>query len=324
MAYGSLLSDSEFLKINGSRITAIYGRMETAFRTDQLLVDAYDKKPDYYLLVTEDRDYDYKKNEWIDKPDIKTKKLPKEIAALFGPQEINGTKVYVTRMSIRKRCSGNGSFTDQTFDFGGGCGALSKTISYYRLKRWDNAYNLSVFQGEELGKKFEKAIVGKSYKVEALPDWFDIEYPCSYIRTEGGLNYPDVKLDSWRWSFGRPYVSNDYSNNYPNKKHIRVFHAEWNAHLYFEAVDEPKEGDDNLVQITFSYGYEKKGDQFCHIAGWNETKKEDPNGIIRWKILKVNEKENWPYEVAAVINDKIQFKRTACNLYYRLVRMAKI
>ena len=179
MAYGKLLPESQFPKINGTRINAIYGKMETAHRTDSILSDAYDKKPDYYLLVTEERYYD-KDGKWVDKPNLKVRELPKEIAELFGPQEINGEKIYVTRMYIRTGGSGNGSFIDQTLDFSGSCGALGKTISYYRLKRWDDAYKLAVFQGEELGNKFEAAIVGKSYKVEALPSDFDYEYPPEY------------------------------------------------------------------------------------------------------------------------------------------------
>jgi hypothetical protein len=116
MAYGRLLSDKEFPKINGVKVSAIYGKMETAYRDDQLLSDAYDKKPDYYLIVTEDRYFD-KNGNWKNRKNITTRELPLEIAQFFGPQEINGIKVYVTRMYIRERCSGNGGFIDQTLDF---------------------------------------------------------------------------------------------------------------------------------------------------------------------------------------------------------------
>ena len=327
MAYGKLFYDSEFPKINGMKITAIYGRMETAHRTDQILSDAYDEKPDYYLLVTDERDYTNMKSG--KKPNIMTRELPKEIAAFFGEQEINGEKVYVTRMTIRERCSGNGSFVDQTLDFSGSCGAFCKVISYYRLKRWDKAHNLAIFKDEELGKKIESAFSGKSYKVEALPKDFDYEYPCSYIRTEGGLNYPDTKLSGWRWIYGSPYVRNIYDS-----KFIRVFMEGLNAHVYLEEVD-PQEGDIDLIKVQFRREYDSKilgnkGDYFCNVVTWAPSKIEAPGEIIRYNVLKrtKHRQENGGGEsiqVAAILNEKIQFKQDEWpNGFYRLVNLKVI
>lgn len=324
MAYGSLFSDHQFPKINGTKINAIYGKMKTAHRTDQILGDAYDKKPDYYLLVTDERDYD-KDGKWCDKPNIMTRELPKEIAEFFGPQEINGEKIYVTRMYIRPRSSGNGSFIDQTLDFSGSCGALGKTISYYRLKRWDSACKLSIFKGEELGKKIESVFSGKSYKVEALPSDFDYEYPCSYVRTEGGLNYPDTKLTGWRWSHGSPYVRNAH-----DKKHIRVFMEELKAHVYLENV-EPKEGDTDLIKVQFSREYDSaikgnRGDYFCNVVTWAPSKTEASGEIIRYNILKViKEEHRTTVKTAAMLNDKIQFKRDEwADGFYRLINFSNL
>lgn len=310
-----LIKYEELPVINGVRINSIYGRMETAYSTDQLLSDAYDEKPDYYLLCTDD--FDYKDGRRVDKKDLKVKELPKELAALFGKQEINGGSVYVTRMTFRTSCSGNGSFTDNSISLDGGCGATSKCITYYRTKRWDKAHSGAVFIGEPLEKKI-LAVLGKKFKVEALPDGFDVEFPCTYVRNEGGLNYPDLKLPSWRWLYGSPYVTFD------NGKNIRVFFEDYNAHLYLERLDTVEEGDEDLVSITFNYGHDKKPDQFCNIAQWADTKKEDPKGIIRFKVLKVDEKANWSYKVAAMVNDKEQFKRDTHNTFYRLVSMIKI
>lgn len=323
MAYGSLFSDSEFPKINGTKINSIYGKMETAHRTDQILSDAYDRKPDYYLLITDDRDF--KNGKWINKPNIMTRELPKEIAEFFGQQEINGEKVYVTRMYIRERCSGNGSFIDQTLDFSGSCGALSKTISYYRLKRWDNAYKLSIFKGEELGQKIESVFYGKSYKVEALPNDFDYEYPCSYIRTEGGLNYPDTKLSGWRWLYGSPYVRNQY-----DKKCIRVFMETLNAHVYLEEI-EPKNGDNDLIHIQFKNEYDhkmmgNKGEYFCNIITWMKDKKEAPNEMVRYTVLKKNKSpQGDTIQVAAMIGEKVQYKKEMWTRgFYRLLKISYI
>ena len=327
MAYGKLFSRDEFPKVNGVRITAIYGRMETAYSSSSLLTDAYDKKPDYYLLVTEDRDY--KDGKWIDKPNIMTRELPKEIAEFFGPQDINGNKVYVTRMSIRKSCSGNGSFTDETLDFSGSCGALGKTISYYRLKRWDNAYSLSIFEAEELGKKIESVFCKKSYTVEALPSDFNYEYPCNYIRTEGGLNYPDTKCSGWRWLYGSPYIRNQY-----DKKCIRVFLEDLNAHVYLEEI-EPQEGDTDLIKVQFKREYDNKllgskGDYFCNVITWSSSKTEAPGQIVRYNVLKrtKHRKENGGGEsiqVAAMVGDEIQHKKDmGLDGFYRLIKFSTI
>lgn len=323
MAYGSLFSDNQLPKINGTRINSIYGKMETAHRTDQILSDAYDRKPDYYLLVTDERDY--KDGKWINKPNIMTRELPVEIAAFFGPQEMNGEKVYVTRMYIRTSGSGNGSFIDQTLDFSGSCGALGKTISYYRLKRWDNSYKLSIFKGEELGEKIESVFSGKSYKVEALPNDFDYEYPCSYVRAEGGLNYPDRKLTGWRRPYEMPYIKNSH-----DKKHIRVFMEDLNAHVYLEEV-EPNKGDTDLIKVQFSREYDSsikgnKGDYFCNVVTWSSSKTEAPGEIIRYNILKVDkDKYGTTVKTAAMLNDKVQFKRDEwASGFYRLIKFATI
>ena len=324
MAYGSLFSSGELPKINGTEICAIYGRMETAYRKDQILEDAYNQKPDYYLLVTEEKYY--KDGKFLQKRNIKTRELPPEIAQFFGEQNINGEKVYVTRMYIRTSCSGNGSFIDQTLDFSGGCGATSKTICYYRLKRWDNANKLAIFKGEELGEKIEAAFAKKSYTVKTLSEDFNVEYPTIWIRNENGLNYPDVKLPSWRWLYGEsPYVRNAH-----DPKQIRVFSESLKAHIYLEEV-EPKEGDTDLIQVQFKSEYKeelmgRKGDYFCNIVRWNDSKKEAPGQIVRFKVLKENKSpQGNTVQVAAMIGEKVQFKREEWKSgFYRLVRWVNV
>lgn len=321
-----IASYEELPKINGRRITSIYGKMETAYyEKGRILGDAYGEKPDYYLLVTEDRDY--RNGKWYDLPDIKTRELPKEIAQLFGPQNINGQKAYITRMWLRIRDSGHGGFIDGLCYLEGGCGAQSSSIVYYRTKRWKNAKG-NVFEGEEYAKKIN-SILGKPFTVEELPEWFDREYPCSYVRRVGGLNYPDLKLDSWRWSHGHPYVSNKYNDHgYPDTTNIRVFYEPYNAHLYLERVFEPKEGEEDLIDVTFSRHHDKKPHQFCNIGSWADTKEGAAKGeIIRWKVLNIskNTEQGWPFKVAAMLNDKVQFTRQGWgDCYYRINRISYI
>lgn len=300
-----LIKDNELPIVNGRRINAIYACMETAYRTDQILHDCYTDKPDYYHLVTDDRNY--KNGKWIDVPDLYVKKLPAELAALFGKVEVNGKTKLVTNLWFRTRDSSNGSFIDQSISFSSFC--------YYRLKRgtWGED---SVFQGEPFEEKI-KAVLGKKFTVEVLPKWYNVEYPHTPLRREGGLLYPDYKLSGWRRPYKMPFVS----NNYPKQDHIRVFYEDYNAHIFLSRVNEINEGDENLIAVSFSNDRDE-WDKFCCISTWAETKKEDPNGIIRFKALKF--KKEWGWEFAAMLNDKIQFKRMMNTHFYTIDRISKI
>ena len=305
-----LITDEELPRVNGVSINAIYAQMETAYRTDQIMRDANEKQvPDYYLLVTDDKDF--KDGKWKDVPDLKVRTLPPSLANLFGKHIINGETKFVTNLWIRTRCSGNGSFIDQSISF--------SSFSYYRTKRFTNSNESNVFIGEPFEENI-KAVLGKKFKAEVMPPEFDVEFPVCYIRREGGLNYPDTKLSGWRRYGNLPYVSN---NGY-NTDNIRVYYEPWNAHLFFQVVKEPEVGDEELVKIHFPRLQSESPDQFCHIARWNDTKKEDPDGIIRWTINKVDKKDNWSYHVTSVLNGRVQFKQQCHNDFYRLVSIVKI
>jgi hypothetical protein len=309
------MSDKRVMPIvNGSRIHAIYGRMETAFRTDQILEDAYNQKPDYYVLCTEDTQYI--NNKTVKKTNIKTKVLPKEIAVFFGIQELNGNKLYVTRMYFDNERS------EKVVELSGGCGAQHKSIRYFRSKRNGQDYPMVIFEGDELSNQLDN-ILGKKFEVEVCPEEYDIEYQCSYIRKEGGLNYPDLKLFSWRWLYGHPYVSNKYNENgQPDLNNIRVFFEPMMAHLYLTKVTELIDGDENLIQLNFKHSHDKKPDQFCTIHQWSHTKEQDPNGIIRYKILN---KTEFGLSIAAMINDIVQFKQDVrWGYFYKIQSISRI
>lgn len=300
-----IIKREELPVVNGRRINAIYACMETAYRTDQILHDCYTDKPDYYHLVTNDRDF--KDGRWFDVPDINVKTLPPALAALFGKVRINGEIKLVTNIWFRTSDSGNGSFTDQSISF--------KSFSYYRMERgtWGEG---SVFKGEPFEEKIN-AVLNHKFTVEELPEWYDREYPHTPLRRVGELLYPDTKLSGWRRSYDMPFVS----NNYPNNDHIRVFYAPYNAHIYLSRVKEIKKGDDNLVEVSFSRD-NNKWDKFCCISTWAETKKEDPLGIIRWKAL--TKTKEWGFEFGAMINDKVQFKRMLNSYLYTIDRISFI
>jgi hypothetical protein len=296
------------------------------YEKGRLLEDAYNEKPDYYLLCTDDTDVSQGYRNYKKYPNIKTEKLPDELAQFFGPQNVNGYNVYVTRMSFRTSDSGNGSFIDQFCSFEGGCGAQHKSITYYRTKRWPDTKpgNGAIFEGEDYAKRID-TILNKTFTVEETPEWYDVEYQCSYIRKLGGLNYPDVKCSGWRWSHGAPYVSNKYDDRgTPDFKHLRVYVENLKAHFYLEAAETLEVGDSNLVEITFSRHHDKNPNQFCNIGQWNDSKKEDPGGVIRWQVQHISDKKDgWPYKMAAVIGDKVQFTRhTWGSGYYRIQRIS--
>jgi hypothetical protein len=222
-------------------------------------------------------------------------------------------------MWFRTSDSGNGSFTDQFCDFSGGCGATSKSIVYYRTKRWNNTYSGAVFEGEKYAKRID-SILGKKFTVDELPDHFDVEFPCSYIRKIDGLNYPDVKCSGWRWSYGNPYVSNKYDlHGRPDRNNLKVYVENLSMHVYLTKDEiEFIEGEE-YVSVDFSREYDKNPNQFCRIGQWADSKKEDPNGVIKWKILKIiKPKGEKPYfELGAMVNDRVQFKKESdgFNLY---------
>lgn len=300
-----IIKNNELPIVNGRRIKSIYACMETAYRTDQILHDCYTDKPDFYHLVTEDRDYINGK--WFDVPNLKVKTLPSAIAALFGKVEVNGKQKLVRYINFRTSDSGSGAFIDDSVYF--------SSFSYYRMKRGTWGEN-SVFKGEPFEEKIN-AVLGKKFQVEVLPEWYDKEYPHSPLRREGNLWYPDFKLTGWRRSYKMPFVS----NNYPNQDHIRVFYEPYNAHIFLSRVKEINTGDENLVAVSFSRDNEE-WDKFCCISTWADTKKEDPNGIIRFKAL--NHNKDWGWEFAAMLNDKIQFKRMMNTYMYQIDRIVKV
>jgi len=312
-----IISKDELPIVNGCRINSIYGKMETAYEK-KVMEDSYSNKPDYYLLCTDDVvGHGVEGKHWNEKkPNIKVRKLPKEIAALFGKQSINGKKTFVSRMWIRTSDSYNGSFIDSSMSLNGG--SSNNSITYYRTEKKDWGGDFTIFKGSRFEKKILK-VLNKEFTVEALPFWFDVEYPFSTIRTEGGLNYPDVKLETWRWLYGMPYVG---QKGYGDRENIRVFNEKLNAHVYLEAIpsEELKEGMDDLIAVQFSYEHKKKSENFCHIIQWVDSK-EGVKGqeMIRFKILK-NTKTK--FQCASMLNGEIQYRSDRGHKFYKLIRLS--
>lgn len=138
------------------------------------------------------------------------------------------------------------------------------------------------------------------------------------VRFEGGLAYPDALLKSWRWLYGSPYVS--MPNQTDNNKFIRVYYEPYHAHLYLRRVT-PEIGMENLVSINFPYQRDKRGDLYCHVSQWAESKKGHGGEIIRYKIIGKND---WGLKVAAMLYEEKQFERNAGGYFYELTHIMSI
>ena len=305
----TLVKNSERPKINGIEIAAIYSKK--LYVTGS--TDAYtSKETDFYLCVPW---YGY-----ITGKPFKIKTLPPVFAALFGKQKYKDRTLDITHISFRESDSSNGSFTDETMEISDG---NNRSFTIYRGCPYMIKHG-AVDPDSSFGKKM-LATLGSKSNAELCPEGFASYYPQTPIQRVGRFVYPDAAQPSWRWlSGGRPYVT----INHADQSNIRVYHEEYKAHLYLEQVI-PQKGDEGLIRCKFSYEQNadtrcNKGFNFVQLSEWTENKKEDPGGIIRWRILRMK-RDKKSVEVAAVINDKIQFREESwMSNYYRLNSMVKI
>ncbi len=189
---------------------------------------------------------------------------------VFGEQTYNGKTQYVTNLSYRVSGSGNGSFIDDSISL--------NNFSFYR--GLDDKYGVS--GNSEFGKNI-LATLNIKIDIPICSEWEYMFYPCSFVRREGCLNYPDVALESWRWLYGKnPYISNEFGK----RDNIRVWDDDMKAHLYLQRVESVVENDENLIIVDFSRYNDKKPNQFCTIKKWAKTKVGAENEIIRFKVKK--------------------------------------
>jgi hypothetical protein len=305
----TIIQYEELPEFNGIKIKSIYAqkRDDGYYRTRDLWAG---ETPDFYLLVPyffalhNEPEYQYQY--------VKT--LPESIACVFGIQEHEGSIMDVHYITYRTSGSGNGSFTDESMHLGGTL-MTNKTSHSFSLYRGLNQYGVKA--KSNLGKRMLGTL---KTKIDAphCKEWEYTYYPCSFIRTEGGLNYPDVALESWRWSYGRPYISNDNGKN----DNIRVWHEGMKAHVYLQRADNIENGEENLVHVDHSRHHDKKPEQFCIIDEWASTKEGAANEIIRFKAKKTKD----GFDFIPMVNGKEQdWKRNYFpSTIYRIMRIAYV
>jgi len=320
----TLITDNELPKFNGKRITSIYAVYENSRYATKEEGGGYIADILYYNCHVHDWDCGIDSYSKKDKGPaiLKVKNLPKEYDGMFGMIENKGVKVFVTNHWFRMRDSSNGSFTDQTLTMGGwASNSTTGSFNLYRgieyLQKPENSYVID--EDSELHNKW-KNILGKSFTVEEV-EFADVgakmkegsldfatkyPYPHTPIRIIDGLVYPDEKLSSWRWLNGMPYrVPENKLESFKqgkriyvfpkSKESLRVWDAEYNAHVYFEKAKDIQVGD-VLVSITFSHDsheiYGNKGDAYCSIRRYNES--------LGFEYVK--------YEVKKIVKDR-QYKK---------------
>jgi len=284
----TLITISELPRFEGIKINAIYAKK----RDDRYheTRDLYGgETADFYLLVPE---FSSDKCFYV-------KTLPENLLKVFGLQTYNGKTMDVHSISYRTSGSGNGSFVDESISLDG-LSMVQQTSYCFSLFRGVNKYGVN--PTSELGKNM-LATLKTDINIPHCHETEYCYYPCSFIRKEGGLNYPDVALDSWRWLYGSPYVSNEVGK----KNNIRVWDDDMKAHLYLQLVGDVEDGEENLILVNFSYDWDKKPDQFCKIGKWNDSKKGAENEIIRFKANKVKD----GFDLIPIVNGEEQnFKET--------------
>lgn len=309
-------------EVNGQLIESIwssYDLIKTAEELDDIL--AYDK-------------WSYR-GYFIDRGFVSV--IHPEIKKLFGHQTINGKDRIVQHISFRTSSSGHANPDDIATIY-----TLGDSISvwdtndqeYFRNSRSSIHYSDPYFQ------TVVKTLMNKKFTVKwynrpdpgpipnkplTLREAHYLQGVASGIRIIDGIVYPDTLLDSWRWSHGHPYVSNEYHYPFkdrtdigvPKRDNIRVWYEPWKSHLYFSKVD-AETGDSGLVIIDFR---RDEGDNFCRITEWNESV---GGGPIRFEIDWVNPKEHWDVKATAFRDGKRQWSRqTFSGMFYKLNRISE-
>lgn len=255
--YGSLP------RINGILIESIWGKVTTAYERETYNNSPrIDKREDYYLCQPCFRS---------NKP-LKLKVLPDEINDLFK-------KYNLSNLWFRTSDSGHGGGVDSAA-VGNVPNHLRTQHVYYRYDE-TNTWKSSTYchlLNSDFGLMVEN-ILNKNYTVDVLPDYYDVTFPVTHLRTESGINYPDTKISSWRGLYGKPYVCMTYGD----KRNIRFFDEKTNSHYYLQlATDEElKKGISNALYINF------KDHSFLSTNLNVLTHKKTTNNTKIYKIMKI-------------------------------------
>jgi len=278
-----LIKIDELPKINGVAIQSIYrcvhnlSGIKGAYPDNENIFIYYECHP--YFHTVNPKKY----------PVQRIGKLPKELAILFDnvqttkykyddKKELVERSVKVSSIWYRTRCSGNGSFIDDSISVSG-INLHNKTSGSISVTR--GTKNFGVNEGSKVGKLLLNTL-NISYKCELLNEWQYTYYPTTTLRNVDGLNYPDQQCSGWRRSNKMPYVSLD------DKKSLRILNENIKAHVYLLKVepDEVQEGVE-YVLVNFNHSHDGEPDKYCNIRSWAHFKEDTPNQMIHYRVDKI-------------------------------------
>lgn len=333
----TLLSKEEYPKFNGKRIHSIYAEYENSgYRGSFYSADVL-----FYKCYYDEWTYESGTREKF----LSVKVLPEPFRRIFGERHIGGRNVFLKNMYIRKSDSANGSFIDQTLDFGGwNAGGSTYTASMYRGVENHGPEEMQV--GGWLREVIDNEIIGKSFEVDTVEFWecgskmlegtldFATKYPYKHcpVRIVDGLVYPDEKLSTWRWLRGLPYREPsvrpwDTPPETPadlalrmfsyRPKHMRVLDDKLGLHVYLERFDaeEISDGEEGFVNVSFRpethdvWGSE--GQAYCWIHRFNET--------LEHAYVRYHKKKNTIYKT----EHDGRIREVAVGVLYKINRLVK-
>jgi len=332
----TLTDFDELPKFNGKSIGDIYavyenGRHDTVDGVRTYLGDIL-----YYACHVKESRYG-SSNEIIN-----VKELPDDFKKFFGVVTNKGNSVWIKHLWFRMTGSGHAS-PDETLRISGfASNGTSEGFSLFRGYDWseENCYYSQIINGSQLANDV-LAVMGKDYEVEEIEFWqcpfkskegtldFASLYPYKHtpIRIIDGMVYPDEKLHSWRWLHGMPYATpsgetDEYRRT--NKDSLRVWDEYNKQHLYLQIVEECEVGDENLVQVNFSYKshkiYGSESNAYCTIRRY----KSEYNGgaFVSYSVTKIIKSSGDPVEYQEMLNGKLVGKkhRASHKSFYKIVR----
>lgn len=114
-----------------------------------------------------------------------------------------------------------------------------------------------------------------------------------------GLEYP-ISERSFEYMKHSGYSNFAYSNNntenWNDKKHIRLYNHITKQHFYLERVW-PKIGDNNLIFVDFPRtdappeSWSQHATQYAKVRSWGQSRENYHGDFIRFKIIEINKND---------------------------------
>lgn len=299
-----LIKIDELPKINGMRIDRIYLEYYDKRGVKDYTVRPEDRIP-YYTLYPYFHSVNREKY-----PIIRTKKLPKQFSDIFD-NVIEATypngyhkSIKPTSMWYRTSDSGSGGFIDDSISIDGASNNnTGSSISFTRNSKYPDD-----LPADAPAAKLMLNTLNINETVEVMPEYEYTYYPCTTLRRVDNWYYPTTVCSGWRWLYGMPYVTLDKGES------LRVLNVDLKCHVFLNKVKpEDIEIGREYKIVTFPSYSDKEPDRYCHIRSWSDSKQDDPNGMVSFRVDKI-------YKSKAYNNEMV----CDCTVVGQTVRGAKI